>query len=106
MKNNGMDEAFETLFSPMVEKMVKQVLLDKVDVPLDIKEPEQFLTIGKASNEFGCSPHLLQKALNNLELDYYKADNRTYIKRKDVYNYLESLKILSKDNKEDYEFLK
>lgn len=106
MKVEKMDEAFETLFSPMVEKLVKQVLSDKVDSPPDIKEPEKFLTIGQASKEFGCSTFLLQKAISNLELDYYKPENRTYIKRKDVHNYLESIKIRSKTNMEDYEFLK
>ena len=104
MKDNNFNDAFETLFSPLVEKMVTRVLHEQKETKVPVKEPEQFLTIGQAAKEFGCTTHLLQKAINNLELDYYKPENRTYIKRKDMYSYLESIKIPCRDNNDDCKF--
>ncbi len=95
MKDKKFEEAFENLMNPLVKKMVQQVLIERQDSTAPVKDPEQFLTIGQAVKEFGCTPHLLQKAINNLEIDYYKPENRTYIKRKDVFKYLESIRISS-----------
>jgi len=106
MKKEDFEKAFEDLMSPIVEKVVERALSEKNNQSTPVDNPEQFLTIGQAAKEFGCTKHLLQSAINNLELDYYKPENRTYIKRKDVYNYLESIRIRSKENKEDYDFLK
>lgn len=97
MTENNLFEALESFISPIVEKKVKEALDDRTK-NTNIKDLEQFLTVGQASKEFGCSTHLLQKAINNMELDYYKPENRTYIKRRIVHEYLESIRIASKEN--------
>ena len=100
MREHDFKQALENFLNPIVEKMVQQVLIEKNTDSTSIKEPEQFLTVGKAAKEFGCTTHLLQKAMNNQELEYYHADNRTYVRRKHVFNYLESIKIPSKESGE------
>jgi excisionase family DNA binding protein len=95
----------EEFLIPFVEKIVDQKLSEKGELVSNVKNPEQFLTIGQAAKEVGCNRNLLQKAIANLELEHYKPENRTYIKRKHLYEYLESIKIRSK-NDADYDFLK
>lgn len=105
MKKEQFEQAFEQLFQPMIEKCIAKALDAKPEST--VKDPDQWLTIGKAAKEFGCNQHLLRKAMVNLDLAYYQPEGRNvYIKRIDVYNYLESIKMKSKNDAEEYSFLK
>lgn len=103
MKKPTMEEAFEQLFQPMIEKTVSKLLNEKKEVT--IENPEQLLTIAKACNEFGCTQHTLRRAMSKLELSYYQPDNRTYIKRIDVFRFMENLRIRSINEVDEYPFL-
>lgn len=103
MKKPTMEEAFEQLFQPMIERTVSKLLEEKKETT--IENQEQWLTIGKASKEFGCTEHVLRKAMLNLELPYYQPDNRTYVKRIDVFRFLENQRIRSKNEADAYPFL-
>lgn len=105
MKKEQFEQAFEQLFQPIIERCVVKVLEAKPEAT--IKDPEQWLSIGKACKEFGCHQHFLRKAMISLELPYYQPEGRNvYLKRIDVYNYLESIKMRSKNDAEEYPFLK
>lgn len=105
MKKEQFEQAFEQLFQPMIEKCIAKVLESKPGAT--IENPEQWLSIGKSAKEFGCHQHLLRKAMTSLELPYYQPEGRNvYLKRIDVYNYLESIKMRSKNDSEEYPFLK
>jgi hypothetical protein len=103
MKKPTIEEAFQQLFEPMIEKTVSRLLNEKKDTI--VQNPEQLLTITKACKEFGCTQHMLRKAMLNLELPYYQPDNRTYIKRIDVFRFMENQRIRSKDEADEYPFL-
>jgi hypothetical protein len=103
MKNGKIEEAFEQFIQPIIEKCISKVLEENKE--LTIKEPEQWLTMGKASKEFGCTINTLRQAIAKQELPYYQPENRMYVKRKDVFLYLESIKIKSRDDVEEYHFL-
>ena len=104
MKKEKFEEAFEQLFQPMIEKCVSRLLEEKKETT--VENPEQWLTIAKACKEFGCTQHTLRKAMLKQELPYYQPENRTYVKRLDVFRYMEDLRIRSKDDAEEYPFLK
>lgn len=103
MKKPTMEEAFEQLFQPMIERTVTKLLNEKKETT--VQNPEQLITIGKACKEFGCTEHMLRKAMLNLELPYYQPENRTYIKRIDVFHFMENQRIRSKNEADDYPFL-
>lgn len=103
MKSGKIEEALEQFIQPIIEKCISKALEENKE--LAIKDPEQWLTMGKASKEFGCTINTLQQAAAKLELPYYKPENRTYVQRKDVFRYLESIKIKSRDDAEEYQFL-
>ncbi|WP_167618199.1 helix-turn-helix domain-containing protein [Maribellus sediminis] len=104
MKKDKIVEAFEAFVKPIVDECVRQAL-HKDNTTL-IKDPEQFITVGKALEEFGCTDHMLRRAINNNELSYYQPNRRLYLKRGDVAAYFQSIKIISKDEPQDYNFLK
>jgi len=104
MKNGKIEEALEQFIQPIIEKCISKALEENKEST--IKDPEQWLTMGKACKEFGCTLHTLRQAINKLDLPYYQPDNRTYLKRKEVFRYLESIKIKSKNDVEEYFFLK
>ena len=103
MKEEKILEALEAFVKPIVEKCINQAL--HKEPATAIKDPEQFLTLGQAHKEFGCSDHMLRKAINNNELSYYQPGRRVYVKRGDVAIYLQSIKVISKDEPQDYDFL-
>lgn len=103
MKKENLEQAFEQLFQPMIEKCLAKALETNKE-PL-IKEPEQFLTIGKACKEFGCTQNMLRHAMNKQEIPYYSLESRTYLKRIEVHRYLESIRIKGKNDVDEYEFL-
>jgi len=98
-----MEQALEQLFQPMIEKTVSKLLKEKKEVA--IENPEQLLTIAKACNEFGCSQHTLRRAMLNLELSYYQPEGRTYVKRIDVFRFMENLRIRSINEADEYPFM-
>jgi AraC-like DNA-binding protein len=107
MKEKEFKEAFDNLFGPLVEKKVNEVLSIKTEnQPPQMENPLQFLSVYKAAKEFGCSSSLLQRAMNSLELEFFQSEGRTYVRRIDVFNYLESIKIKNKANVNDYSFFK
>lgn len=103
MKEQKILEALEAFVKPIVEKCLSEAMSkDPASAP---KDREQFLTLGQASKEFGCTDHLLRKAINNNELSYYQPDRRLYVKRGDVFDYIQSIKVISKDQPQEYQFL-
>lgn len=103
MKTAKIEEVLEQFIQPIIEKCISKVLEENKESA--IKDPEQWLTMGKASKEFGCTINTLRQAIAKQELPYYQPENRTFIKRKDVFRYLESIKIKSRDDVEEYHFL-
>jgi len=103
MKEERILEALKAFVKPIVEMCIDEAL--HKEPASTLKDPEQFLTLQKASNEFGCADHLLRRAINNNELTYYQPDRRLYVKRSDVAAYLNSIKVISKDQPQDYNFL-
>jgi Rieske Fe-S protein len=104
MKNGKIEEAFEQFIQPIIEKCISKALEENNEST--IKDPEQWLTMGKACKEFGCTLNTLRQAMIKQELPYYQPENRTYLKRKEVFRYLESVKIKSKNDVEEYSFLR
>lgn len=104
MKQGKIEEAFELFIQPIIEKCISKALEENKEST--IKDPEQWLTMGKACKEFGCTIHTLRQAMTKQELPYYQPENRTYVQRKDVFRYLESVKIKSKNDVEEYSFLR
>ena len=96
MKSDSM-RLVEELLTPIVEKIVEQQLSEKGESVTNVKNPEQFLRIGQAAKEIGCSKYILEKAMENQELSYIQPESRRLIKRGDLYNYLESIRIGRKD---------
>lgn len=103
MKKETLEQAFEQLFQPMIERCLAKALETNKE-PM-IKEPEQFLTIGKACKEFGCTQNILRQAMNRQEIPYYSLESRTYLKRIEVHRYLESIRIKGKNDVDEYEFI-
>jgi len=83
MKNGKIEEALEQFIQPIIEKCISKALEENKEST--IKDPEQWLTMGKACKEFGCTLHTLRQAIIKLELPYYPLDNRTNLKPKKVF---------------------
>lgn len=103
MKNEKFEQAFEQLFQPMIERCLAKAL--ETNREPTIKEPEQFLTIGKACKEFGCTQNMLRQAIAKQEIPYYPLESRTYLKRIEIHRYLESIRIKDKNDAGEYTFL-
>lgn len=104
MKKEKFERQFEQLIEPIVEKCVSRLLEEKKETA--IENPEQWLSVGQASKEFGCTQFTLRNAMSKNELAYYQPENRTYVKRIDVFRYLDRLRFRAKDEVEEYPFLK
>jgi hypothetical protein len=104
VKKAKIEEAFELLLQPIIDKCISKRLEENNEIT--VKEPEQWLSIGRASKEFGCTQNTLRQAMMKQELPYYQPENRTFLKRIDVHRYLETVRIKSRDDVEDYSFLK
>jgi len=96
MENNSIKLLKDLLFS-IAEEVVDQKLSEKGESVTNVKNPEQFLRIGQEAKEIGCSKYILEKAMENQELSYIQPESRRLIKRGDLYNYLESIRIGRKD---------
>lgn len=104
MKKEKFESQFEQLIEPIVEKCVSRLLDEKKEST--VENPEQWLSVGQACKEFGCTQFTLRNAMSKAELAYYQPENRTYVKRIDVFRYLERLRFRAKDEVEQYPFLR
>ncbi|WP_372773477.1 hypothetical protein [Mangrovibacterium sp.] len=103
MKEEKILEALEAFVKPIVEKCINQALSKEPASAL--KDPEQFITLQTAEKEFGCKDYMLRKAINNNELSYYQPGRRLFVKRGEVAAWIQSIKVIAKDQPQDYSFL-
>lgn len=97
----------EITLDALVEQIVDRKLEEKLKSRQATGTPDEnkWLTVGLASKEFGCSAFALERAIANNEIDSYRPEGRTYLKRKDVAAWLESIRIRANSGVNEYEFL-
>ena len=102
---NQLVEGLRELIKPIVKEIVKETIHECDST--NISNPEKLLSVHAAAKEFGIHDNWLRRAMNEGELSYYTpTDNRTYVKRGDVARYLDSLRVKTNDEIQDYSFLK
>lgn len=97
------ETTIEALLEDLIEKKIEEKL-GKRQAP-GTPDENKWLTIGVAAKEFGCTPFSLQKAIAENEIDSYQPDGRTYVRRKDVAAWIESVRIRANSGVSEYEFL-
>ncbi len=97
------ERQFEQFIEPIVEKCVSRLLEEKKEAA--IENPQQMISVGQASKDYGCTQFMLRNAMAKGELAYYQPENRSYVKRIDVFRYLDRLRFRAKDEVEEYPFL-
>lgn len=98
----------ETTLDALVEEIIERKLEEKLNTRQATGTPDEnkWLSVGIAAKEFGCTTFSLEKAIAENQIDSYRPDGRTYLKRKDVRSWIESIRIRANSGVNEYQFLK
>ena len=102
------EEQFKDLVRPLIRETIQEELTTITTSDRKVMaEPEKWLTVPQACKEFGCTRQVLYKALATNSIPSMRPDDvrRTYILRRDVAAYLQTLHIRSNADSVNYDFV-
>ena len=98
------EPTLDALLDELIEKKIEEKL--KTRLATDTPDGNMWQSPGQAAKEKGCSRFAIEKAIANGEIDFYRPEGgRTYVKRKDVDAWIESVRIRANSSANEYEFL-